>query len=143
MDIYGEGQHPCVRGEHCAGRKTVLDEGKTVVVPAPTYTAYCMADRARLVGCITDLPGRYTQLGERIGDVGQGQAQGVRVSGGGSSGSRPPINLGVEAFQTQIAEILISWEERTRFAASLSPVDGNRRPSTAVKTACVILAGHI
>lgn len=141
---YGEdGQRPCVRGEHCAGRKTVLMDGKPVTVPAPTYTAYCVADRTRIVGCLTDLPRRYRELGERIGDAGQGQTSGMRVSGGGATSARIPINLGVDTEQRYILEVLESWEERVRIAARLSDVDGNRRASMAVQTAAGILAAHV
>jgi hypothetical protein len=138
-----DGQRACVRGEHCAGRKTVLQDGKTVVVAAPTYTAYCVADRARIVGCLSDLPRRYRELGERIGDAAQNQASGVRVSGGGSTSARLPINLGVDAFQRYMLEVLESWEERVRAAARLSDVDGNRRSTVAVQAASGILSAHV
>lgn len=138
-----DGQRACVRGEHCAGRKTVLEDGKPVVVAAPTYTAYCVADRSRIVNCLNDVPRRYRELGERIGDAGQTQAAGVRVSGGGATSARLPINLGVDAFQRYILEVLESWEERVRIAARLSDVDGNRRSYMAVKAASGILSAHV
>jgi hypothetical protein len=138
------GQRPCVRGEHCAGRKSVLgDDGKQVILPAPTYTAYCMACRARIATCLADFPKRYGELGERIGDVGGGAPSGVRVSGGGGTSSRETINLGVDAFQRHIVEILVSWEERVRFAARLSDIDGPRRGGVAVKAASRILAENV
>lgn len=141
--IYDEdGQRLCVRGEHCAGRKTVLDDGKTVVVPAPTYTAFCVADRSRILACISDFPNRYAQLGERIGDTGGSAPAGLRVSGGGTTPS-PPINVGIDAFQRYIVEVLESWEERVRLAARLSDVEGHRRAHIAVKTASAILTAHV
>lgn len=142
-DMTEGGQRPCVRGDHCAGRKSVLGEdGKQVTIPAPTYTAYCMACRSRIANCLADFPKRYVELGERIGDVG-GAPSDVRVSGGGGTTSRETINLGVDAFQRHIVEILVSWEERVRFAARLSDIDGHRRPAVAVKAASGILAAHV
>lgn len=141
-DTTESGQKPCVRGDHCAGRKTVIEDGQQVIVPAPTYTAYCMACRARIVTCLGDFPRRYGELGERIGDLGSAPT-GVRVSGGGGTTGRTPINLGVDAFQAHIVEILVSWEERVRFAARLSDVDGSRRPAVAVATASRILAANV
>ena len=114
-----------------------------MVVPAPTYTAYCVADRSRIVNCLNDMPARYRQLGERLGDVGSAGPQGLRVSGGGATSARLPINLGTEAFQSHIVEILTSWEERVRLAARLTDVDGNRRDYVAVTAASGILAAHI
>ena len=137
-----DGQRECARGDHCAGRTTVLQDGKNIIVPAPTYTAYCVADRARIVNCLTDLPKRFEELSDHLGDIGT-SSSGPRVSGSRSSGPPVPVNLGVDAFQRQILEILVSWEERVRAVVPLSPIDGRRRDQTAVTTASTILAAHI
>lgn len=135
-----DGLHDCARGQVCAGRKTVLDDGRLVVVPAQTYTAYCMADRSRIFNCLDDLPRRYGELGGRIGD--KTQHGGVRVSGGGSTPS-VPLNLGVQAFQAYLVEVLVSWEERIRYRVPLSDISGARRDKQAFAVACAILAGHL
>lgn len=135
-----EGLHDCARGRHCAARKTVLDDGKHVVVPAQTYRAFCDADVTRIRRCLNDLPRRYVELATRIGD--KPRPDGPRVSGGRAA-PPIPINAGVEAFQQQITEILTSWEERVRDAAQLADVSGPRRASQAVKAACAVLAAHV
>lgn len=137
-----EGLHDCARGDRCAARKTVLgDDGKYVVVPGQTYRAFCDADVTRIRNCLTDLPRRYVELATRIGD--KPTLDGPRVSGGGGAAPPIPINTGVEAFQQQIVEILTSWEERVRDAASLADVSGARRAGQAVKVACAVLAAHV
>jgi hypothetical protein len=131
------GLHDCARGDRCAGRKSVQgDDGKHVVVPAQTYTAYCPADRDRLAGVLGELPRRYAELAALIGD--KGRPDGPRVSGGGKN-PPIPINEGVDAFLRQIVEVLASWEERVRHVDRLADVSGRRRDAQAVKVACGIL----
>lgn len=136
-----EGLHDCARGGRCAARKTVLDDGKHVTVPAQTYRAFCDADVTRIRACLNDLPKRYVELAARIGD--KTRTDGPRVSGGGGASAPIPINTGVEAFQQQIVEVVTSWEERVRDAANLADVSGNRRAGHAVKVACTVLAAHV
>src|SRR5690606_12607637 len=135
-----EGLHDCARGRHCAARKTVLHDGKHVVVPAQTYRPFCDADVTRIRRCLNDLPRRYAELATRIGD--KPRPDGPRVSGGRAA-PPIPINAGVEAFQQHITEIVTSWEERVRDAAHLADVSGPRRATQAVKTACAVLAAHV
>lgn len=137
-----EGMHDCARGERCAARKTVLgDDGHYVVVPAQTYRAYCDLDATKIRSCLEDLPRRYIELTTRLGD--KAAPDGLRVSGGGKFAPPIPINTGVEAFQRQIVEVVVSWEERVRDAANLIDISGNRRGGIAVKTACAVLAVHV
>lgn len=134
------GQRWCARGEHCAGRTTMIENGERVVVPAATYRTFCDTDQNLIRDCLEELPHRYRQFGDRIGD--KGSATGLRVSGGGQHGS-PVLNLGTEAFQRQIVEVVVSWEERVRDVARLTDVDGARRPGVAVTDACDLLAKHV
>jgi hypothetical protein len=135
----GEGQRPCARGEHCAARTTAVEDGERVVVPAATYRVFCDPDEGRIKACLEEIPHRYRQLGERIGD--KGVAAGPRVSGGGQTGS-PVINLGIEAFQRQITEVIFSWDERVRDPAKLSDLAGVT-VAAALDSACGVLAAHI
>lgn len=135
-----DGQRPCARGEHCAARTTKVEHGDRVTVPAATYRTFCDTDQNMIRDCLEDLPDRYRQLGDRIGD--KGSATGLRVSSGGQHGS-PVLNLGIEAFQCQIVEVVVSWEERVRDVAGLTDVDGPRRPDAAVTAACTVLAARV
>lgn len=135
-----EGQHDCARGERCTARKTVPGEGGArVVVPAQTYRTFCDPDRDRIRDCLEELPGRYAELRDRIGD--RRPVEGPRVSGGGRS--KPlPINLGIDALLRQIEEITLSWDEHIRIIARRADLTAATH-SEAVAEACRSLAAHI
>lgn len=135
-----EGLHDCARGIYCAARKTVVAEGgERIVVPAQTYRTFCDPDRDRIRDCLEEIPGRYTELRDRIGD--RRPAEGPRVSGGGRS--KPlPINLGIDAHLRQIEEIILSWDEHIRIVAHLADLTAPTR-ADAVASACTMLTGHV
>lgn len=134
-----EGQHPCARGEHCSARETLIEDGQRIVVPAPTYQVFCHADRDRIQACLGELPGRYRQLEDRIGD--KGRADGMRVSGGNAAPGQP-YSLGIDAFQRQIVDVVLSWDERVRVPAELADLTAES-VDAAVRAACGMLAAHI
>jgi hypothetical protein len=134
-----DGGRPCARGEHCAARTTKPESGDRVVVPAATYRTFCEADRGMIRDCLNELPGRYRQLGKRFGD--RGGPNGPRVSGGGYAPGQP-YNLGIDALQRQIAEIILSWDERVRTPTRLSDLSA-AGIADAVDIACGVLVAHV
>ena len=135
-----EGLHDCARGERCATRTTIAGTGgERVIVPGQTYRTFCDPDRDRIQAALDDLPARYTDLGDRIGD--KGHADGPRVSGGGRT-APIPINLAVDALTRQVEEIVLSWDERVRVVARLTDLTAPTR-AAAVTAACRMLAAHV
>lgn len=135
-----EGLHDCARGNHCAARTTAAASGgERVIVPAQTYRTYCDPCRDRIRDCLEDLPARYRELRDRIGD--KGRADGPRVSGGGRT-PPIPINLGMDALIRQTEEIILSWDERVRALANLTDLAA---PDLArgVSAACGMLHAHV
>lgn len=134
-----EGQRACARGEYCSARETIIEDGERVIVPAATYQEFCHADREKIRACLHELPGRYHQLGARIGD--RGSPTGLRVSGGAAAPGQP-LNLATEAFQRQIVEVVLSWDERVRTPVRLADLTAPT-PAAALEEACRTLAAHI
>jgi hypothetical protein len=87
------------------------------------------------------MPRLYAELHTRVGD--KAQPDGQRVSGGGGSAPSLVISEGTEAFQSQIVQVLTSWEERVREVDNLSDVSGPRRHGRAVQVACDILVNRV
>lgn len=107
--------HPCARGPRCAAR---TQDG-----PAPTWRPFCDEDRALIAQAIQGMPLLYAAMADLlVADRSGGIAyDAVRVT---TSKSRPvPINLDADASQREMAEILVSWEERVRDVARMPPLD--------------------
>ncbi|MEV4672708.1 hypothetical protein AB0K34_13720 [Actinomadura sp. NPDC049382] len=135
-----EGLHDCARGDHCAARITAAGSGgERVIVPAQTYRTFCDPCRDRIRDCLEDLPARYGDLRDRIGD--KGRTDGPRVSGGGRT-APVPINLAVDALLRQVEEIVLSWDERVRAVARLTDLTAPS-VSTAVTAASGMLVAHV
>lgn len=135
-----EGLHDCARGDRCAARTTTAGPaGERIIVPAQTYRTFCDPCRDRIRDVLNDLPARYNELRDRIGD--KGRTDGPRVSGGGRT-PPVPINLGVDALLRQVEEIILSWDEHVRIIARLADLAAPTR-GHAVTTACQMLTEHV
>jgi hypothetical protein len=94
---------------------------------------------------LRDLPGRYVTLWTALGK--SGRPPGSEGKPPGKSGSRVPLNLGVDALMREIIEVTTSWEYRVRDVARLSSVMtvAGRRNGITHRTlvrACAVLNAH-
>lgn len=119
---------PCSRGDWCAGRKIITENGERVIIPARTYSAFCPACRDLIGRCLGELPAAWERLAGEIGEPVRRNSS-VRTPLGPSL----PLRADVDDVMRSIAEILQSWEERVRDIASLSVIDTqeSRRRDTA------------
>ncbi|NRQ36010.1 hypothetical protein HII36_29875 [Nonomuraea sp. NN258] len=107
--------HPCARGTRCAAR--------TKDGPALSYRPFCDTDRSLIAQAIQGMPLLYAAMADLlVADRSGGFAyDAVRVT---TSQGRPvPINLDADASQREMAEILVSWEERVRDVARMPALD--------------------
>lgn len=140
-----DGLRECARGEHCAARTTVIENGRPVVRPARTPRPFCDPCTARIRAAILDLPVRYLEISARLAD--RPRPDGPRVSGGTAAAPPVPINLGHEALQREMVDVVLSWEEEVRTRARLAPADTqqSRRAvqATTLNRSCAVLAAHL
>ena len=129
----------CARGPRCASRGP--DDQ-----PAPTPRPFCDADRDLIEAAIRAMPALYVRQ-EQIMRTPSFAAplDAVRVSA--TPALAVPIRLEPEAIQREMVEVLVSWEERVRDVARLTPLDTatsrHRRGGVAVQQACDVLATRV
>jgi hypothetical protein len=132
----------CTRGDYCADRAIRLEDGARVIIPARSYGHFCPACSTLIGGCLADLPSAWSRLAAEIGELSRG-AGGFRTP----LGPRLPLRADYDALMRSIAEILLSWEERTRDVARLSVLDTQasrrRDPRNAVEHAAELLGAHL
>ena len=119
----------CQRAEWCSGRVIAVENGVRTLTPARTYADFCLACTDAIRAALADLPGDYVRLAAEIGELGgSGAGHGKPVFG-----PRLPLRGDVDALMREIAEVLLSWEERTRAVARRIPLDtqASRKGDTA------------
>ncbi len=113
------GQRPCARGDWCSARTVTYIDGKPRTEPARSYQSFCHADRGDILDKLTQLPGKYADLTDAIGEdaQGDGRRSGKMVA--------PPLPLrgDIDALMRQIVAVLASWHARIADLAQLTPVD--------------------
>jgi hypothetical protein len=131
-------QRPCARGDRCRARTVTVVDGQRHATPAWSYRTFCDADRDHIARHLADLPLLYVRTHMELGTLSGG---GERVS---VSKTPPiPISQGVDALLCETRAVLLSWEERVRTVAHLTPVEARRRDSAAMAAACRILSAHL
>ena len=134
----------CARAERCSDPRIETAGEKTVRRPALTPRAFCDTDRGSIAKALNDLPMLFVRVHQRL-DKSFAVAGGPVVS---VSKSAPvPVSLAADELARLILSTLVSWEERVRTVARLSPVDtetSTRRRDGAILTqAWTILAAHL
>ena len=133
---------PCSREAYCSGRRIVVEDGERKIIPARTYGAFCSACRLLIASCLSELPAAYVRLAGEIGEP-SSQHAGVRTP----FGPRLPLRADVDELMRSIAEVLMSWEERTRETARLSVLDTQRSrrrsQAEAVAASVQLLSAHL
>ncbi|MFI0406621.1 hypothetical protein [Actinomadura sp. 3N508] len=120
----GDDRRPCARGTRCASASIVREGGHTLRQPAPTYRAFCDADRAALVRAINALPVLYDTAVALLGDHPKArQDTGARPTG--RLAPPIPVNTGMDEMMGSIHHLLASWYER------VDAVAGGRGYTTA------------
>lgn len=138
------GMRACARGTRCSAARSVRTEDGWERVPAMGPRPLCDLDRDHVKRTLGDLPSRYVTLWTHLGPGG-GVKNGDRPPG--KSGSKVPMNLGVDALMRELIEVTTSWEDRVREVAHLSSVivtQGRRNGAThrALIRACMVLYAH-
>jgi hypothetical protein len=111
-------QHPCQRGDFCSGLAVTMDGAERVTSPALTYDVFCGKCRDSVYRALGEIPELWVRLHCEIGVKGQG---GERVS---MSRSAPiPLRADIDALLRECLDVLASWDERVRLAASLTLPD--------------------
>lgn len=136
-----DAMHPCARGPHCAARTIDPDTGHTT--PAWTWRPLCDADRDLVQHALVQLPRMHDHIA--AGDGLASAGDGIKVA---TSREAPVlIDLGADELVRLIQETLVSWEERVRAVARLSPLDTAtsraRRGHVVVAQASRILAPRV
>jgi hypothetical protein len=136
------GGDPCSRDVFCSGRRILLEDGERKIIPARTYGAFCPACEGLIRSCLAELPAAYVRLGAETAELHR-----RNVSGHSPFGPRLPFDASYDELQRSIAEVLLSWEERTRTVARLSVLDTQlsrrRDQAEAVTQAAQILGAHL
>lgn len=130
----------CARGAWCAAARSLRTDEGWVRVPAVGPRPLCDADRERVRKVLRELPGRYVTLWTHLGKTG-----GTAGSDGkppGKSGSKVPLNLGVDALMRELVEVATSWEDQVRAVARLSHREIPRSDHHALMRACDVLIAH-
>ncbi|GAA0969890.1 hypothetical protein GCM10009555_017810 [Acrocarpospora macrocephala] len=138
-----DGTRPCARDQRCSAATIDPDTGKRE--PAWSPRPLCDTDRDALQFVITQFPRMYVRLHQQLLVTGAGSAGGPKVS---TSKSAPiPLNTSADELLRLLVATLVSWEERVRDVARLSPLDTEnsrrRRDSVAVDQAVKILTPRV
>lgn len=139
------GQRECARAERCSDPRIETAGGKTVKLPALTYQAFCHQDRNAVAKALADLPLLFVRVHQRLDKTFAATAGGPVVA---MSKTAPvPLSLPADELLRLVLDTLVSWEERIRTVARLTPLDtatSRRRRDGAVLTqAWTILAAHL
>jgi hypothetical protein len=136
-------QHPCPRGAWCSGSTITMDSGEAVTAPALTHETFCAKCSLQVLRALADIPELWVRLHCELGSKGQASE---RVT---MSRSAPlPLRADIDALLREHLDILASWDERVRMAASLVLPDTQQqrmRPDHGrmVATFCRTLAAHL
>jgi hypothetical protein len=120
-----EGQRECSRGQWCASRTVIVENGERTVLPALGQRAFCGHDWELIGTCIGDLPAIYLRLQRELAHPVTAETR-VHMPFGPSIAMR----LDVDAAQRLTATALAMWAARVRAAASLK----RRDPRASVHT---------
>jgi hypothetical protein len=143
-DITDDGQRECARGDRCSDPRLVTVDGKSRRSPALTYQAFCPQDRLAVSKSLNDLPLLWVRVHQRLD-------KSFAVAGGPvvcvSKSAPVPLSLGADALLRLILATLVSWEERVRDVARLTPLDTSlsrrRRDGAVLTQAYTILSAHM
>jgi len=143
-EITEDGQRECARADRCSDPRLSTVDGKPRRSPALSYQAFCPQDRTAVSKALNDLPLLWVRVHQRL-DKSFAVAGGPVVA---VSKSAPvPISLAADELLRLVLACLVSWEERVRDVARLTPLDtglSRRRRDGAVLTqAYTILAAHL
>jgi hypothetical protein len=141
---YDEGQRECARGERCSDPRLTTESGKTVRLPALSYQTFCPQDRTAVSKALNDLPMLFVRVHQRLD-------KSFAVSGGPvvtvSKSAPVPLSLAADELKRLILATLVSWEERVRTVARLSPLDTEtsrlRRDGAVFTQSWTILSAHL
>ncbi|MFI7448112.1 hypothetical protein ACIBQX_11495 [Nonomuraea sp. NPDC049714] len=119
-------------------------DGKTRRLPALTYQPFCPQDRTAVSKSLNDLPLLWVRVHQRLN-------KSFAVAGGPvvcvSKSAPVPLSLGADALLRLILATLVSWEERVRDVARLTPLDTSlsrrRRDGAVLTQAFTILSAHM
>ena len=108
-------QRQCARGSFCLGKTTELgDDEQPVTTPALTHETFCSKCRNAIWRALDEIPELWVRLHQELGSKGQASE---RVT---MSRSAPlPLRADIDALLREHLDILASWDERVRIAASL------------------------
>ena len=113
----------CTRAEWCSGRVITVENGVRTLTPARTYADFCPACTEAISAALGELPGDYVRLSAEIGEIpGRGYQLQPKPKDP-DFGPSLPLRGDVDALMREIAETLLSWEERTRAVARRIPLD--------------------
>jgi len=129
---------PCARGPRCAAR---TPDGTPARGPRP----FCDTDRNLIETALRAMPALYARLGQVLIQPRYSPPLGVRVA----TSPAPPalIDLRADEVMRDMEAVLVSWEERVRDVAHLTPLDTatsrHRRGGYAVQQATDVLAPRV
>lgn len=140
-----EGQRECARGDRCSQPRLETVDGKTVRLPALTYQPFCPLDRNAVAKALNDLPELWVRVHQRLDKSFAGKQGGPVVAV--SKTAPVPLSLAADELLRLVLATLVSWEERVRTVARLSPLDTqlsrHRRDGVILSQAWTILAAHL
>lgn len=141
-----EGGEACVRGNWCAGRRIVTEDGERKIIPAKSYSGFCPACRGVIARCLEELPAASVRLVVARRDKQSRGEQEIRVPFGPSV----PLRLDCDYALRLISDLAASWHERVAHVARLSVPDTQRvrcaavrNPAGVTAAAVPVLAAHI
>lgn len=121
----GEGDRACARGEHCAGKKIILQGDERTIVPARTSRPFCLRCESHIVQCARELPAFYLRLAFMLGDPAQSS-----VAVRSPFGPQTPVREDVDAHMRLMAALLAGWDRRVRIVKKLTLPDPDARHDT-------------
>ncbi|SDI40613.1 hypothetical protein SAMN05421505_14913 [Sinosporangium album] len=140
------GLRECARAERCSAPRIDTDPtGRTNRRPALTPRPLCDADRTAVANTLTAIPALYVHVHQHMEQTLPALASGPRIS----ISKTPPalISLGADELLRLMLDTLVSWEERVRTVARLTPLDTGaarlRRDGVALVQATETLASHL
>ncbi|MEO3860906.1 hypothetical protein [Acrocarpospora sp. B8E8] len=134
---------PCARDQRCSAATIDPDTGRRE--PAHSPRPLCDTDRDLLQVAIGQLPRMYVRVHQALLVAGASSNGGPKVTTSKSPGLL--INTSADELLRLLTFTLVSWEERVREVAHLSPLDTElsrrRRDSVALQQAVKILEPRV
>lgn len=138
-----DGEGFCVRDAWCSARTVTTVNGAAVITPARTWSGFCPACTDAIAKALDQLPDAYSRLGGEITEKVSSWLPPHSTEP--DFGPSLPLRGDLDALAREIAEVLLSWEERVRDVARLAPPEPVRPGGTqrAVRLAADLLGAHL